>query len=235
VTGPLRVEAAGETVGEAKWKALRELELLAPSLDRGAVSFEVLSEGRRGLLGVGYEPARVAASTASSPLTAAAPSGTAAAASASGEEESEQARRLRAVLERVTAALGVHCRVEIADGAESLTANCVGDDLGRLIGRHGQTLDALQLLAAAIVHRGEDGRREVVVDAAGYRARRRRRLEEVALRSAQEAIETGAPVELEPMTAAERKVVHTALEHHAGVTTASEGAEPYRHIVVEPA
>ena len=112
----------------------------------------------------------------------------------------------------------------------------MGDELGRLIGRRGQTLDALQVLAAAILQRGEEERRQVVVDAAGYRDRRRRRLEELALRSAQEAIQTGSRrVALEPMSAAERKVVHTALEHLEGVTTASEGSEPHRYIVVEPA
>ncbi len=93
----LTVEATGETVGEAKWNALRELELLAPSLDKAAVRFQVLSEGQRGLLGVGYEPARVLA-TAAEPASAPA---------AVREHETGEARRLRELLEHVTAALGL--------------------------------------------------------------------------------------------------------------------------------
>jgi spoIIIJ-associated protein len=228
VSEKVRVEAEGETVTEAKWRALRELELLAPSLERSAVAFQVISEGKRGLLGVGFEPARVAAAVERAPRSPLDDLEQVV------DGESEPARKLRSLVSRVAAALAVSCRVEVAETEDSITATCVGDDLGRLIGRHGQTLDALQLLAGAIVQRGDEERRAVVVDAAGYRDRRRRRLEEMAVRSAQLAIETGGRVELEPMSAAERKVVHTALEHHAGVTTVSEGAEPYRRIVVEP-
>lgn len=229
MTETLRVEAEGETVSEAKWRALRELELRAPTLDRAAVAFQVISEGRRGLLGVGYEPARVVAAVAQ-------PSGPVGSwDEAQRENESEPARRLRSLVTRVAASLAVPCRVEIAESPDTITATCIGEDLGRLIGRRGQTLDALQVLAAAIVQRGDEDHRAVVVDAAGYRDRRRRRLEEMAVRSARVAIETGTRVELEPMSAAERKVVHTTLEHVAGVTTASEGAEPHRYIVVEPA
>jgi spoIIIJ-associated protein len=116
-----------------------------------------------------------------------------------------------------------------------LEATCFGDDLGLLIGRHGQTIDAVQVLAAAIVGGSGDDRREVVVDAAGYRDRRRRTLESLALRSAEEAVRTGERVELEPMSAAERKIVHTALQERGDVATGSEGDEPNRYVVVEPA
>ncbi len=91
------------------------------------------------------------------------------------------------------------------------------------------------MLAAAIAGGSGEARREVVVDAAGYRDRRRRTLEAVALRSAEEAVRTGARVELEPMSSAERKIVHTSLEDHEDVTTSSEGDEPNRYVVVEPA
>ena len=93
------------------------------------------------------------------------------------------------------------------------------------------------MLAATIVRRDEDGqpRKEIVVDASGYRERRRQTLESLAARSAEEAERTGERVELEPMSAAERKVVHTFLEPRAGVATVSEGDEPYRRVVVEPA
>src|SRR5262249_31923344 len=149
-------------------------------------------------------------------------------------DESELAGKLREVLEHVSAAIGVRCRIEIEETDESLEASCFGDDLGLLIGRHGQTIDAVQVLASAIVGGSGAGRRDVVVDAAGYRDRRRRTLEALALRSAEEAVRTGLRVELEPMTAAERKIVHTSLQDRAGVSTTSEGDEPNRRVVVEP-
>ncbi len=219
------VEATGETVGEAKWRALRELELLVPSLDKAAVRFQVLSEGERGLLGVGYTPARVMASAAQGAATLV----------AAPPDESPEARRLRELLTQITAAIGVRCRIDVEESDSAIEVMCSGDDLGLLIGRHGQTIDAVQVLATAIAGRGEAERKDVVVDAAGYRDRRRRTLESLAARSAEEVLRTGSRVELEPMSAAERKIVHTSLEHHQGVTTSSEGDEPSRFVVVEPA
>jgi spoIIIJ-associated protein len=219
------VEATGETVGEAKWNALRELELLVPALDKAAVRFQVLSEGERGLLGVGFTPARVVATVGNdTPGTESA-----------ARDESEAAARLRGLLEHVTAAIGVRCRIEIEEDDEALTGTCFGDDLGLLIGRHGQTIDAVQVLASMIAGRGDEGRKSVVVDAAGYRDRRRRTLEALAARSAEEALRTGSRIELEPMSAAERKVVHTCLQDRPGVATLSEGDEPNRRVVVVPA
>jgi spoIIIJ-associated protein len=214
------VEATGETVGEAKWKALRELERLEPRLDRSAVRFQVLDEGSRGLLGVGATPARVVA-TAEEAGAAAEPR----------PDESPAAARLRDVLEHVTTALGLRCRFDIDEVDETLTAVCSGGDLGLLIGRHGQTIDALQTLAAAIL-RQEDGQRRVIVDVAGYRDRRRKQLEAVAVRSAEEALRAGDSVALEPMSSVERRVVHERLKDYDGVETSSEGDEPNRYVVV---
>ena len=220
----ISAEGTGETVGEAKWNALRELELLAPTLDRESVRFQVLSEGQRGLLGVGYEPARVLA--AAGELRAEAAAGPAAG--------TDEARKLQELLTHVAAALDLRCRIEIAESDATLTGTFVGEDLGLLIGRHGQTIDAIQVLAGTIVGRGAEERREIVVDAAGYRDRRRRTLEAVARRGAEEAVRTGSRVALDPMTAAERKLVHTCLESYSGVTTSSEGSEPNRYVVVDP-
>ena len=114
-------------------------------------------------------------------------------------------------------------------------ATLVGPDLGVLIGRHGQTIDALQYLANAIGHRsqGED-RLRVVVDAAGYRARRAATLETAARRAAEQAAATGNRVELDPMTAVERRIVHELLKDDPEVETSSEGSEPNRFVVVLP-
>ena len=223
----LQVEATGETVGEAKWSALRELEKLAPGIDKSAVRFQVVSEGERGLLGVGYTPARVLATVDED--AAAAPSSEA-------DDASETAAAARELVERIADALGVDCRIAVDESDEAIVVSCSGRDLGMLIGRHGQTIDAMQYLANAIRHRAfPDEEREIVVDAAGYRERRRATLEQLAVRSAQRAVSDGAPVELEPMTAIERKVVHIRLKEFPGVETSSEGAEPNRYVVVHPA
>lgn len=225
---PLSVEATGETVGEAKWAALRELERIQPGLDKSTVVFQVVSEGERGLLGVGYEPARVLA-TASRVLAERRDPPRVA-------DESDLAAESRELVERVVAAIGLDCRVEVEEGEEQIVVTCEGGDLGMLIGRHGQTIDAVQYLANSIAwRRFEDTRKEIVVDAAGYRARRRELLEGIAVRSAERAVEGGEPVELEPMTAVERKVVHQRLQDYDGVETSSEGAEPNRYVVVSPA
>ena len=222
--GDVVVETAGETVGEAKWAALRELELRHPGIDKSAVRFEVVSEGERGLLGVGYAPARVLASAPAAALDAA------------GIDESELAADARTLVMRVTTALGVEGRVDVVEDDATIVITCTGDDVALLIGRHGQTIDALQYLLNAISHRAYgDDRKEVVVDAAGYRERRRVTLEALAERTAEQVRASGSKVELEPMTAVERKVVHLKLKELGGVATASEGTEPNRYIVVLPA
>jgi spoIIIJ-associated protein len=222
-----RVEATGETVGEAKWQALRELERLAPGLDKSAVHFEVVAEGERGLLGVGYAPARVVATVQvpSAPPTVR-PATT---------EESPAAADLREVLTRIVDGLGVQCRVDISEDEDTVSGVLTGGDLGLVIGRHGQTIDAIQYVVNAIAYRtyGDD-RKDVIVDAAGYRERRRETLEALAIRSADHAKSTGEPVELEPMSSVERRIVHLRLQDEPGVATRSEGEEPYRYVVVEP-
>jgi spoIIIJ-associated protein len=222
MTEALQVETTGETVGEAKWQALRELERLRPGLDKSSVRFQVLSEGERGLLGVGYSPARVIATVdddGAAPL-----------------EESKEAAAAREAVERTTDALGVDCRVDVLESDDAIAVSCAGGDLGILIGKHGQTIDAVQyLLNALAFHSYPEKRKPVVLDAAGYRARREATLSSLAVRTAREALELGEPVELEPMTAAERKIIHVRLKDFPGVETASEGAEPNRFVVVRPA
>ncbi len=223
MTGELSVEATGETVGEAKWKALRDLERLAPGLDRASVRFQVVSEGERGLLGVGYTPALVIASAdrAEAPSPA-----------APREGESESATRMRGLVERVIAALGVTARVEVDESADEILVSCSGGDLGLLIGKHGHTIDSLQYLANVILHRSGVGK-YATVDAAGYRDRRRATLEAIAVRSGERAA-GGERVLLDPMSAVERRIVHERLAEEPGVRTASEGVEPNRYVVVEP-
>jgi spoIIIJ-associated protein len=220
----LSAEATGETIGEAKWAALRELEQRYPGLDKSAVHFQVLSEGERGLLGVGYSPARVLATVPADAVEAI------------DLDESEAAADVRRVVSLVVDALGVDGHVDVREDDETITVTCGGADVALLIGRHGQTIDAVQYLLNAISHRRYgDTRKEVIVDAAGYRERRRSTLESLAVRTAQQVRTTGERVELDPMTAVERKVVHLKLKEFDGVQTSSEGTEPNRYVVVLPA
>jgi spoIIIJ-associated protein len=224
VSDVVSVEATGETVGEAKWKALRDLERAAPGLDKTNVTFQVVSEGERGLLGVGYTPARVVASV----------DGAAAPPPRPARDETEVEQRVRALVERVVGAMGIGARVDVRETDDEVLVTCTGGDLGLLIGKHGQTIDALQHVANAALHRGGGDAKPVTVDAAGYRDRRRSTLEAIALRGADRAAR-GERVLLEPMSAGERKVVHERLKDVAGVQTASEGTEPNRYVVVLPA
>jgi spoIIIJ-associated protein len=227
----LSVEMTGETVGEAKWAALRELERMRPGLDKAAVRFQVITEGERGLLGVGYEPARVVASLEEGD----APPAPEPRSSEPREGETEDAARLREIVERIAREIGVQCTVEVEEREEDIRVVCDGNDLGMLIGRHGQTIDAIQYLANAILFRGRyDERKPVIVDAAGYRDRRQVTLDALALRMAEQASATGQRVELEPMTAVERKIVHEKLKDDPEVETASEGTEPNRFVVILP-
>jgi spoIIIJ-associated protein len=222
----LTAEATGETVGEAKWAALRELERRHPGLDKAAVQFEVLAEGERGILGVGYEPARVIAHV---------PAEAADAAAATAIDETGQVAEARGLVARIVETLGVDAEVVAREDTDAIVVTCSGPDVGLLIGRHGQTIDAIQYLLNVIAYRTYgDEKTDVVVDAADYRARRQATLETLALRVADRVRESGEAEELEPMTAVERKVVHLSLKDVAGVGTTSEGTEPNRYVVVVP-
>jgi spoIIIJ-associated protein len=225
-SGELQTEATGETVGEAKWQALRELERMLPGLDKSRVRFQVISEGERGLLGVGYTPARVIAIVAEDATEEPVEAG----------DQSELGGFVRELLERIGSELGLSARISIAEDEESVVASFAGADLGLLIGRRGATIDAVQYLTNAIVFRRfRDDAKRVVVDAARYRDRRRATLETLAAQVASRVRASGEQVELEPMSAPERKIVHLRLHNEPGVETESEGAEPHRHVVVRPA
>lgn len=222
---PLEVEATGETVGEAKWRAVRELERLRPGLDRDAVVFEVIAEGERGLLGVGTAPARVRARV--DPV---------AASSTPATGESAVARMVHDALARIAQALGANCHLDVREDETAVVASLSGPDAGLLIGRRGRTIDAVQQVVGAIAYRAQtEPRKAVVVDVASYRARREARLADTARRAAERVRRTGETVALEPMTPTERRLVHLSLRDVEGVTTRSEGEEPYRHVVVFPA
>lgn len=146
----------------------------------------------------------------------------------------EPAERVRVILERVVDALDVDADVEVDEDAEQIVGRVLGEDVGLLIGRRGQTIDAVQLLCYRAAFRGLQDRKRVVVDAAGYRERRRLAIERQADRAAERALQTGKEIELEPMSATERRVVHQHLKDRGGLETFSEGDDPERCVIVAP-
>ena len=151
------------------------------------------------------------------------------------EVPQEPVERVREVVTRVIDALGFDAPVDVSETGEEIRATVEGpDEMGRLIGRHGQTIDALQHLAWRAAYHDRDERKAVVVDAAGYRQRREEALQRQADRAASDALRYGRPVELEPMGASERKTVHNYLADRGDVETHSEGDEPERRLVVSP-
>ena len=147
----------------------------------------------------------------------------------------EPAERVRELVEGVLDELDLDGDVEIEEDDDRIAVNIAGeDDYGLLIGKRGQTIDALQLLCYQAAFRGLRERKRVTVDAAGYRARRREILEGRADRAAEQALSGSHVVEMDPMSAQERRVVHERLKERAGVETYSEGDEPNRCVIVAP-
>jgi spoIIIJ-associated protein len=149
---------------------------------------------------------------------------------------SDSGDRVKDLLEHIGEALALHATVAVDEDGRMIRATLEGDDLGLFIGRHGQTIDAVQHLAfkaATRDHPPSSGVR-VIVDAAGYRARREEALQRQADDASADAVRSGRPVALDAMSATERKVVHEYLKDREDVETYSEGTEPDRHLVVAP-
>lgn len=214
----LTAEAEGETLGEAKWSVMKALEPRFPGITADCVRFEVVDVGDGA-------PARVRGTVDEDAWHDA----------AAEELPDDPAERLRAVVTRVVQALGLRATVGVEETEDEIRATVHGeDDLGLLIGKHGTTIDALQHIGMRAALRGRSERKQVVVDAAGYRDRREAALHRAADRAVSDAISSGRSVELEPMRALERKVVHMYLRDRTDVETHSEGDEPERRLVVTP-
>ncbi len=141
---------------------------------------------------------------------------------------------VRELLERIADVAGIEATVEIHEDPDGLTAEYAGEDLGPLIGHHGQTIDAIQHLAYRFAMQGDGERKSVTVDAAGYRERRAETLRATADQAAETAVNHRRAVPLEAMSALERKVIHEHLKARHDVETYSEGQEPSRRLVVAP-
>lgn len=210
------VEVSAKSVEEAIAKGLAQL-----GVDREEAEIQVLSEGKRGLLGWGGEEARILISVRKL-----------------GEEEVGQ--MAKEALERLLALMGVQAQVSMREGGEQaaerlpIVLDVTGDDLGILIGRRGGTLRALQYITRLIVSRKIRRWANVVVDVERYKVRRERFLKQLAHRMAERVQLTHQPVALEPMPAHERRIVHLALSDNPAVTTQSVGEGDSRRVTIRP-
>ncbi|HXJ34949.1 MAG TPA: RNA-binding cell elongation regulator Jag/EloR [Candidatus Eisenbacteria bacterium] len=228
------IETEAGTIDEAIERALEALQVT-----RDKVELEILEYTTRGLLGLGGKRARVRA-TIRVPRAMGEAVGAEDLVSRGTPGELNGAPAdvvdpVRAVLERILSALGVDVPVEVRGPTEDgLTLELIGQDTGIVIGRHGQTLDAIEYLLNRIVaQRGRTSIR-ISVDVEGYRERRRESLELTARRLAAQAKKTGRPESLSPMSPRDRRIVHLALSEDEGVTTRSEGEGSYRRVVIIP-
>ncbi len=241
------IEVTGKNEDDAIRKGLVQL-----GMDRDDVSVEVLERAKTGFLGIGSTPAKIkisyevpdepapvveeskaAPAVTEAPKAPAAPAPkTQAPAPAAGEEEDEVAQAIRAFLTGLLAHMGAQAAPSITRTAEAYEVVLEGDNLGSLIGRRGETLDAIQQLTSYSVNRGRAHRVRVHVDAEHYRARRQESLERLGRKVAGKVVKYRRSVTLEPMNAYERHIIHAALQDYAGVTTFSTGVEPNRRIVV---
>lgn len=148
------------------------------------------------------------------------------------ETLSETGRIAYDFLKNVTEKMGVQVAIRVTEEADHLSVAMMGDTLGILIGRRGDTLDALQYLVSLQVNKNREGYMRVSLDTENYRAKREEALTRLAQRMAARARKTGRKVTLEPMNPYERRVLHSALQNNPYVTTHSEGEEPYRRVVI---
>ena len=236
------LEKTGKTEEAAIAAALEEL-----GLDRDDVSVEIVERAKSGFLGIGASPAvvrvqyeapdeeleTVAEAAAESPAAAPAEAQPAAAPAAPAADEPEIYARIRAFVSGLLEHMGIQAEIEItARENGGVNVNLSGSNMGAVIGRRGETLDAIQHLTNYAVNRGSDKHMHISVDAESYRAKREESLVRLAEKMAAKAIKYKRSMALEPMNSYERHVIHTALQDYEGVTTSSTGTEPNRRVVV---
>lgn len=200
------ITVSAKTVEDAITKALIELETTSDKL-----VYEVVDKGSAGFLGIGAKPAII---RARKEVTL----------------EDKAVDFLKQVFEAMS--LPVEIQVSYNDEEKEMSINLVGEDMGILIGKRGQTLDSLQYLVGMVVNKGSEGYIRVKLDTENYRSRRKETLETLAKNIAYKVKRTKRSVSLEPMNPYERRIIHAALQNDKYVTTRSEGEEPFRHVVI---
>lgn len=227
----LTIEKTGKTVQQAINEALDELGL---SVDD--VIIEVLDEGEGGgLLGLGRRPAKVRVTAEDE--TAAEPEQAEYFGDEeeyAGDPETPEEAEATSYVAAILSGIGIHGKISSYREEDTLHIEVTGQDCGAAIGRHGETLEAIQYLASLVANKISETRVRVLLDIGGYRRRREDTLISMAERAADKVVRTGTHYNLEPMNPAERRIIHSALQNFQGVTTYSEGEEPERHVVIAP-
>ncbi|GGA70396.1 RNA-binding cell elongation regulator Jag/EloR [Ornithinibacillus halotolerans] len=201
------VTATGQTVDEAVQSALEQL-----NTSRDQVEIDIIDEGKKGILGVfGAKRAIVKVRLAKNPV-----------------QEAEK------YILNVIKNMNIEVDIKTTVKDNHVTYELSGDKIALLIGKRGQTLNALQYLIHLVVNKEGNKYFTVTLDAEGYRERRRETLETLALRMADKAKRFNKKVALEPMPAYERKIIHSVLQDKNDVSTYSDGVEPHRHVVIKP-
>ena len=247
------LEKSARTEDMAVAEALKEL-----GLDRDDVSVEILERARSGFLGIGASPARIRVSyEAPDEQPAPAPVKTAAAPKAEKKDEPKaraekkaepapaarpvpadpnepaEYAEIRSFLTGLLERMGVSAEMELSPRDNGgVNVNLTGSSMGAIIGRRGETLDAIQHLTNYVVNKSNEKHLHISVDAEAYRAKREESLTKLAEKMAEKAIKYKRSMALEPMNSYERHVIHTALQNYEGVTTSSTGVEPNRRVVV---
>ncbi|MBM7572521.1 RNA-binding cell elongation regulator Jag/EloR [Aquibacillus albus] len=202
-----QVTATGQTVEEAVQSALKQL-----NITRDQAKIEVIDEGKKGLLGLfGSKPAIVKVSLVEN-----------------------QINRAESYLKSMINELGIEATIDKTVKDTEVTFHVSGEKIAILIGKRGQTLNSLQYLLHLVINKDSDRFYTVILDAEGYRERRKETLIQLANRLADKAGRTKKEVSLEPMPSYERKIIHTALQNHKRISTYSQGSEPNRHVVIKP-
>ena len=244
------LEKSARTEDAAIAEALKEL-----GLDRDDVSVEILERAKSGFLGIGASPARVRVSfeapdeepapvpakseapkaksePKARPEKKAAPKAVVTAVAVDPDEPAEYAE-IRAFLTGLLERMGVSAEMEISPRENGgVNVNLTGSAMGAIIGRRGETLDAIQHLTNYVVNKSTEKHLHISVDAEAYRSKREESLTKLAEKMAEKAIKYKRSMALEPMNSYERHVIHTALQNYEGVTTSSTGVEPNRRVVV---
>jgi len=148
------------------------------------------------------------------------------------EEMTEETKSSRDFLKNLTEKMGVPAEIEVCQGDETLRMKMSGENMSILIGRRGETLDAIQYLTSLNVNRGREKYLRVNIDTENYRSKREEALRKLAVRMAARAKKSGRRVALEPMNPYERRILHSALQNDPAVATHSEGEEPYRRVII---
>ncbi|MFC4387780.1 RNA-binding cell elongation regulator Jag/EloR [Gracilibacillus marinus] len=202
-----QITATGQTVEAAVHSALQQLNITE---DQAAI--DIIEEGKKGLFGLfGSKQAIVKVTKKDNPV-----------------------EKVTQYVENIVKEFDHDIHVKTTVDNTTVTMELSGEKIAVLIGKRGQTLNALQYLAQLAIHQFADKYYTVIVDAEGYRQRRKETLIQLANRLADRAIQTNRFVKIEPMPSYERKIIHTALQHNKKITTDSEGTEPNRYVVIKP-